>query len=90
VLAEVFRICHTREIEVDHVEMFDVGITLVEIVDKVPNIYNTNEGWVVKKMKSEHVNRIVIILLIIYKKDKVQHFCNKYAMMISKVEHRES
>jgi hypothetical protein len=34
VLAEVFRICHTREIEVDHVEMFDARITLVEIVVK--------------------------------------------------------
>jgi hypothetical protein len=44
---------------------------LTNIVDKVPDRYNTNEGWVVKKMKPKYVNRIAAILPIIYKKDKV-------------------
>jgi hypothetical protein len=46
--------------------MFDVRVTLVEITNKIPNIYNTNEGWVVEKMRSKYVNRIVAILPIIY------------------------
>jgi len=46
-------------------------ITLVEITNIVPNIYNTNESWVVKKMTSEYANRITAILPIIYQKDKV-------------------
>jgi hypothetical protein len=29
--------------------MSNVRITLADITDRVPNIYNTNEGWVVKK-----------------------------------------
>jgi hypothetical protein len=29
--------------------MSDVRITLVDITDRVLNVYNTNEGWVVKK-----------------------------------------
>jgi hypothetical protein len=55
---------------------------MVDIIDKVPDTYNTNEGWVVKKMKSKYANKIVAILLIIYQKDKVQYFSNKYDMMI--------
>jgi len=51
--------------------MFNAIITLVDKIDKVLNIYNTNEGWVVKKMRSHYVNRIASILLIIYQKDKV-------------------
>jgi hypothetical protein len=52
-------------------------IALVNIADRIPNIYNTNEGWVVKKMRSKYANKIVIILPIIYQKDKVQYFSNK-------------
>jgi predicted nucleotidyltransferase len=63
--------------------MLDAKVALVNITDKVPNTYNTNEGWVAKKMKLEYVNRIVAILPIIYQKDKVQYFYNKFAMMIS-------
>jgi hypothetical protein len=51
--------------------MFNARITLEEIIDRLPNTYNTNEGWVVKKMKSKYVNKIVAILPIIYQKDKV-------------------
>ncbi len=41
------------------------------------------------KMKLKYVNMIIVILRIIYEKDKVQYF-NKFAMMISKVDHGES
>jgi hypothetical protein len=51
--------------------MSDVIITFVDIVDRILDIYNTNEGWVVKKMKSKYANGIVAILLILYQKDKV-------------------
>jgi hypothetical protein len=51
--------------------MSNAKVTLVEIADRIPNIYNINERWVVKKMKSEYVNRIVAILPIIYQKDKL-------------------
>ncbi len=43
--------------EVDQVEMSDARITLVDIVDRVPDTYNTNERWIVKKMRLEYVNR---------------------------------
>jgi hypothetical protein len=46
--------------------MFDVKIALAEIADRVPDTYNTNERWVVKKMRSKYVNKIVTILPIIY------------------------
>jgi hypothetical protein len=46
--------------------MSDARVALADIVDIVLNTYNTNEGWVVKKMKSEYSNRIVAILPIIY------------------------
>jgi hypothetical protein len=52
VLLEVFRIYHTREIEVDRAKMSNVRITLVDIANKILDTYNTNEEWVVKKMKS--------------------------------------
>ncbi len=29
--------------------MSDAKITLVDIIDKIHDIYNTNEGWVVKR-----------------------------------------
>ncbi len=50
--------------------MFDARITLANIANRVPNTYNTNERWVVKKMKSKYANRIAAILPIIYQKDK--------------------
>jgi hypothetical protein len=37
--------------KVDQAEMFDAIIALADIVDRVPGTYNTNEGWVVKKMR---------------------------------------
>jgi hypothetical protein len=46
--------------------MFDAKVALVEIINRLPNTYNTNEGWVVKKMRSKFVNRIVAIMPIIY------------------------
>jgi hypothetical protein len=64
--------------------MLNAKITLIDIANKVPYTYNTNEGWVVKKMRSEYANRIVAILPIIYKKDKVQYFCNKFAVIFPK------
>jgi hypothetical protein len=48
-LIEVFLICHTREIEANKVEMLDVRVALINIIDRVPDTYNINEGWVVKK-----------------------------------------
>jgi hypothetical protein len=51
--------------------MSDVKITLTDITNKVLDIYNTNEGWVVKKMRSKYANRNATILPIIYQKDKV-------------------
>jgi hypothetical protein len=32
--------------------MLDAKITLIDIADKIPDTYNTNEGWVINKMKS--------------------------------------
>jgi hypothetical protein len=51
--------------------MSNAKVALVDIVDKVPNAYNTNERWDVKKMKAKYVNRITTILPIIYYKYKV-------------------
>ncbi len=45
--------------------MFDAKVALAKIVDRVLDTYNTNEGWVVKKMKLEYANKIVAILPII-------------------------
>jgi hypothetical protein len=70
--------------------MLDAKVALVNIVDKVPNTYNTNEGWVVKKMRSKYANKIIVILAIIYQKDKVQHFNNTFVMMIFRADHGES
>jgi hypothetical protein len=42
--------------------MSNVRVALVDITDRIPNTYNTNEGWVVKKMKSEYANKIIIII----------------------------
>jgi hypothetical protein len=64
-------------------------VALVDIANKFLVTYNTNQGWVVKKMRSKYANRIVAILLIIYQRDKVQYFSNKSIMMISKTNHGE-
>jgi hypothetical protein len=66
--------------------MFNAKVTLADITDRVPNTYNTNERWVVKKMKLEYANRIATILPIIYQKDKVQYFNNKFVMMIFRAD----
>jgi hypothetical protein len=52
VLVEVFRICHIGEIKANEIEMFDVRVALAKITHKFFDTYNTNEGWVVKKMRS--------------------------------------
>jgi hypothetical protein len=82
-LVEVFRICHTTVTEADQVEMSDAKVALAKIANRVINTYNTNEGWVVKNMRSKYANIIVTIWPIIYQKDKVQYFNNKFPMMIS-------
>jgi hypothetical protein len=41
-------------------------------------------------MRLEYVNRIVVIFPIIYQKYKLQYFCYKSTMMISKANHGES
>jgi hypothetical protein len=51
--------------------MSNAKVALVEIVDRVLDTYNTNEGGVVKKVRSEYANRNVAIPPIIYHKDKV-------------------
>ncbi len=67
--------------------MCDAIVALIGISIMSPNTYNTNGGWVVRKMKSKYANRIVVILPTIYQKDKLQYFSNKSTMMISKVDH---
>jgi len=89
-LAEVLKICHIGETKANQAKMSNVKVAPIDIVNRVPNTYNTNERWVMKKMKLEYVNKIATILPIIYKKDKLQYFSNKFAMMISKIDHRES
>ncbi len=51
--------------------MSDAKVALVDIANKVLDIYNTNERWVVKKMKPKYVNKIATNMPIIYQKDKV-------------------
>ncbi len=46
--------------------MFDVRVTLIEIIYRNFDTYNTNEGWVVKKMRSKYANRIIAIQPTIY------------------------
>jgi hypothetical protein len=36
--------------------MSDGKVTLAKITNKVPDTYNTNEGWVLKKMRSKYAN----------------------------------
>jgi hypothetical protein len=66
VLTKVSKIYHTRVTEIDQVEMYDVRVALADIKDRVLDIYNTNERWVVKKMRSKYANRNFAILPIIY------------------------
>jgi hypothetical protein len=51
--------------------MPNARVALVDMADRVHDTYNTNERWVVKKMRSEHAYIIVAILPIKYHKDKV-------------------
>jgi hypothetical protein len=51
--------------------MLDAKVELVDTTNRIPNIYNSNEGWVVNKMRSKYANRIAAILSIIYQKNKV-------------------
>jgi hypothetical protein len=62
VLAKVFRICHIGEAKANQAKMFNAKVALAEITDKVPDTYNTNEGWIMKKMRLEYVNKIVAIV----------------------------
>jgi hypothetical protein len=86
-LTKVFKKFHMGKTKANLVKMLDAKVALVDIVDKVPYTYNTNEGWVVKKMRSRYANRIIAILPIIYQKDKVQYINNKFAMMIFRAHH---
>jgi hypothetical protein len=70
--------------------MSNARIALANITHAILDNYNIDEGWVVKKTRLKYVNRITIIFPIIYKKNKVQYFNNKSAMMISKANHGES
>jgi len=42
-LIEVLKICHTREIKAIRVEMSNARVALIDIANRVPNTYNTNE-----------------------------------------------
>jgi hypothetical protein len=46
--------------------MFNARVALANITDRVHDTYNTDERWVVKKMRSKYVNIIVAIMPIIY------------------------
>ncbi len=59
-----------RKTKANQVKALDAKVALANITNRVLDIYNTNEGWVVKNMRSEYVIRIVAILPIIYKKKK--------------------
>jgi hypothetical protein len=50
-LVEVSKIYQTRKTKTDQVEMLDAIVALANIANRVPDTYNTNEGWVVKKME---------------------------------------
>jgi hypothetical protein len=65
-LAKILKIYHARKRKANRAEISDARIAFTNIVDKVLDIYNTNEGWVVKKMRSKYVNKIATILPIIY------------------------
>ncbi len=48
--------------------MSNARVALENITNRVLDIDNTNEGWVVKKMRLKYVNKIAVILPVIYKK----------------------
>ncbi len=58
--------------------MSNAIVALANITNRVLETYHTNEGRVVKKMKSKYANRIVAIMPIIFQEDKVQYFNNKF------------
>ncbi len=43
-LAEVFWICHKGKTKANQKEMFVARVALVEIADRIPKTYNTNDG----------------------------------------------
>jgi hypothetical protein len=65
-LVEVFKICHTWETKVNHVEMLNARVALANIADRVLDTYNTNERWVIRKMRSEYIKKIIANFPIIY------------------------
>jgi hypothetical protein len=56
-LVEILKIYHRRKTKADHAEMSNAEVTLANIADRVLNTYNTNEGWVVRKMRLKYVNK---------------------------------
>jgi hypothetical protein len=42
-LSVVLKIYHIGKIEVDQAEMFDAKVALVNIANRIPDTYNTNE-----------------------------------------------
>jgi hypothetical protein len=46
--------------------MSDAKVALVNIANRIPDTYNTNERWVIKNIRLEYANIIVAILPIIY------------------------
>ncbi len=46
-LAKVLKNCHISETEVDKAKLSNARIIVVNIPNRVPNTYNTNEKWVV-------------------------------------------
>ncbi len=65
--------------------MSNARVALAKVANRIHDTYNTNERWVVKKMRSKYTNKIATI--IICQKDKVKYFSKKYATMISKANH---
>jgi hypothetical protein len=43
-LVEILKISHTIETKVNHVEMLDTRVALVDKVDRILHIYDTDEG----------------------------------------------
>ncbi len=63
-LAKILKIYHTRKRKTNWAKMSDARITLTNMVDKVLDIYNTNEGWVVKNTRSKYVVRQLLSLCL--------------------------
>ncbi len=58
-LVEVLKIYHIGETKANQEKISNARVVLADIDDRVLDTYNTNEGWVVKKMKLKYVNKIV-------------------------------